>query len=45
MKLVKKFLLKLSRGLIKNAMFRLAAHNQLGILWCQRDDMIKVMIT
>merc|ERR1712209_81587 len=20
---------------------RLAAHNQLGILWCQRDDMIK----
>ena len=22
--------------------FRLAAHNQLGILWCQRDDMVKV---
>ena len=21
---------------------RLAAHNQLGILWCQRDDMVKV---
>ena len=42
---VKKDLLMLSRVLIKNAMFRLAAHNQLGILWCQRDDMVKVMIT
>ena len=42
---VKKILFMLSRGLIKTAMFRLAAHNQLGILWCQRDDMVKVMIT
>ena len=42
---MKKVLLMLSRVLIKNAMFRLAAHNQLGILWCQRDDMVKVMIT
>ena len=27
---------------IKSGKFRLTAHNQLGILWCQRDDMIKV---
>ena len=42
---MKKVLWMLSRGLIKIPMFRLAAHNQLGILWCQRDDMVKVMIT
>ena len=42
---MKKVLLMLSTVLIKTAMFRLAAHNQLGVLWCQRDDMVKVMIT